>query len=49
MWFRHKIRRQHVAVALLIAFASILIGGLWYMAVSFKSGMHEYYQRLNAR
>jgi uncharacterized protein YdgA (DUF945 family) len=42
--------KKTVVVALVaVAFASLIGGGLWYLAVSFKSGMHEYYQRLNAR
>jgi hypothetical protein len=50
MWLRRKITRQHFVAALVImAFAGSLVGGLWYLAASFKNGMHDYYQRLNAR
>jgi len=44
MWLGRKIR-QCVAVALVVA--GSLVGGLRYLAVSFKSGMHEYYQQLS--
>ena len=44
MWLRRKMR-QCVAVALVVA--GSLVGGLRYLAVSFKSGMHEYYQQLS--
>jgi hypothetical protein len=45
MWLSGKIRRQYVVVTLVVV--GSLIGGLWYLAGSFKNGMHEYYQQLS--